>query len=234
MPAQTDVSVIAHRGASARHRENTLEAFLEAHSLGADGVELDVRVSADGALVVHHDPEIAGLGAVARLAVSDLPAWVPLLGAALDACAGLTAVLEIKNLPNEAHWDPSERVATSVAALVGERGSTQDVVVSSFSLATLEAVRSADPALATAWLTLPGFDQSQALRTVVEGGHRQLHPHHRAVTRQLVEEAHAVGVDVTTWTVDDPARIRELAEQGIDGIITNAPDVALAALGRDL
>ena len=121
-----------------------------------------------------------------------------------------------------------------MASLVGERGSTQDVVVSSFSLATLEAVRSADPALATAWLTLPGFDQSQALRTVVEGGHRQLHPHHRAVTRQLVEEAHAVGVDVTTWTVDDPARIRELAEQGIDGIITNAPDVALAALGRDL
>ena len=157
MPAQTDVSVIAHRGASARHRENTLEAFLEAHSLGADGVELDVRVSADGALVVHHDPEIAGLGAVARLAVSDLPAWVPLLGAALDACAGLTAVLEIKNLPTEPHWDPSERAATSVASLVGERGSTQDVVVSSFSLATLEAVRSADPALATAWLTLPGF-----------------------------------------------------------------------------
>ena len=88
--------------------------------------------------------------------------------------------------------------------------------------------------VATAWLTLPGFDQSQALRTVVEGGHRQLHPHHLAVTRQLVEEAHAVGVHVTTWTVDDPARIRELAEQAVDGVITNAPDVALAALGRDL
>ena len=99
LPTQTDVSVIAHRGAWARHRENTLEAFVEARRLGADGVELDVRASADGALVVHHDAEIPGVGGVARLTVAELPAWVPLVSAALDACAGMTTVLEIKNLP---------------------------------------------------------------------------------------------------------------------------------------
>jgi glycerophosphoryl diester phosphodiesterase len=200
--------------------------------MGADGVELDVRASADGALVVHHDAEIPGLGPVARLGVGDLPVWVPLVGAVLDACAGLTVVLEVKNLPTEPDWDPSEGAAIALAALLGERGSYQDFVVSSFSLAVLEAVRSADPAVVTAWLTLPGFDQSQALRTVVERGHRQLHPHHRAVTPELVEEAHGAGVGLTTWTVDDAAAIRELADQGVDGIITNVPDVALAALGR--
>ena len=231
MPTQTDVSVIAHRGAWARHRENTLEAFVEARSLGADGVELDVRASADGALVVHHDAEIPGLGAVARLTVAELPAWVPLVAAALDACAGMTTVLEIKNLPSEPDWDPSEAVASALAALVGER-QAHNVVVSSFSLATLEAVKSADPVLPTAWLTLPGFDQSQALRTVVERGHRQLHPHHRGVNAALVEEAHDAGVAVTTWTVDDPARMGELAGMGVDAIITNVPDVALSVLGR--
>jgi glycerophosphoryl diester phosphodiesterase len=200
--------------------------------MGADGVELDVRASADGALVVHHDAEIPGLGPVARLGVGDLPVWVPLVGAVLDACAGLTVVLEVKNLPTEPDWDPSEGAAIALAALWGERGSYQDFVVSSFSLAVLEAVRSADPAVVTAWLTLPGFDQSQALRTVVERGHRQLHPHHRAVTPELVEEAHGAGVGLTTWTVDEAAAIRELADQGVDGIITNVPDVALAALGR--
>jgi glycerophosphoryl diester phosphodiesterase len=231
LPTQTDVSVIAHRGAWGRHRENTLEAFVEARRLGADGVELDVRASADGALVVHHDAEIPGVGSVARLRVAELPPWVPLVAAALEACAGMTSVLEIKNLPTEPDWDPSEAVATSLAALVGGR-EADDVVVSSFSLATLGAVHSADPALATAWLTLPGFDQSQALRTVVERGHRQLHPHHRGVNAALVEEAHGAGVAVTTWTVDDPARMGELAGMGVDAIITNVPDVALSVLGR--
>jgi len=202
--------------------------------LGADGVELDVRASADGALVVHHDAEIPGVGAVARLAVAELPPWVPLVAAALDACAGLIVVLEVKNLPSDPDWDASETVATSLAALVGERAAHQDAVVSSFSLATLDAVRSADPLIVTGWLTLPGFDQSQALSTVIERGHRQLHPHHRGVTPALVEEAHAAGVAVTTWTVDDAAHIRELAEQGLDAIITNVPDVALAALGRSV
>jgi len=199
--------------------------------MGADGVELDVRASADGALVVHHDAEIPGVGPVARLGVGDLPVWVPLVGVVLDACAGLTVVLEVKNLPTEPDWDPSEGAAIALAALLGERGSYQDFVVSSFSLAVLEAVRSADPAVVTAWLTLPGFDQSQALRTVVERGHCQLHPHHRAVTGELVEEAHGAGVGVTTWTVDEAAAIRELADQGVDGIITNVPDLMLARFG---
>ena len=137
-----------------------------------------------------------------------------------------------ENLPGEPDWDPSEAVATALVALVAERGCSQDVVVSSFSLATLDAVHSADSGLVTAWLTLPGFDQPDALRTVVERGHRQLHPHQLSVTAGLVDEAHAVGVAVTTWTVDDPGRIRELAQHGVDGIITNAPDVALATLGR--
>ncbi len=68
--------------------ENTLDAFAEAKRLGADGVELDVRLTADGALAVHHDAEIPGLGAVAALSVAELPAHVPLLADVLAVCDG--------------------------------------------------------------------------------------------------------------------------------------------------
>ena len=68
---------------------------------------------------------------------------------------------------------------------------------------------------------------------VVGHGHQALHPHHAFVTPELVELAHAEEVAVNTWTCDDPDRIAWLAEVGVDGIVTNAPDVALTVLGRN-
>jgi len=91
------VSIIAHRGASARFRENTVEAFLAAARLGADGVELDVRRSADGALVVHHDALLPGGDPISNVAVANLPEYVPLLDTALEACADLFVNVEVKS-----------------------------------------------------------------------------------------------------------------------------------------
>src|SRR5579862_4337820 len=109
--------ILAHRGASKGARENTVASFLEARRLGADGVELDVRRSSDGALVVHHDADVPGLGPVAALRAADLPAYVPLLDAALDACAGLVVNVELKELPGEAGYDAGYPLARLVARL---------------------------------------------------------------------------------------------------------------------
>ena len=73
------VALLAHRGAGEVVGDNTIEAFCEARRLGVDGVELDVRRSADGGLVVHHDPHVEGLGPLIALPVADLPPEVPLL-----------------------------------------------------------------------------------------------------------------------------------------------------------
>lgn len=216
------ISVIAHRGASVACPENTLEAFAEAVRQGADGVELDVRRSRDGALVVRHDP----------LPVDGpLPAGLPELEAALDVCRGLLVNVEVKNLPHEPGWDPEEQVAADVVALLGERGRRDRVVVSAFTVATLDAVRSADPSVPTGLLTLAAFDQAAALALVVERGHAALHPRHEGLTPELVAAAHEAGVAVTTWTVDDPDRLRAVAALGVDAVITNVPDVALSVLG---
>src|SRR5262245_27082175 len=93
-------AVIAHRGASRAAPENTLEAFRLARSLGADAVELDVRRTRDGALAVHHDARLPDGQSVVDLSAAELPRSVPLLDAALDACAGMWVNVEIKNDPS--------------------------------------------------------------------------------------------------------------------------------------
>src|SRR6188768_3753377 len=97
--------VLAHRGACRQAPENTLNAFARARALGADGVELDVRRSADGVLLVHHDATAEPLGAFAALPFAEIRAArpsVPTLAEALDACAGLLVNVEVKCLP----WEP--------------------------------------------------------------------------------------------------------------------------------
>lgn len=225
------VSVIGHRGAPAAHRENTLEAFLEAVRLGADGVELDVRRAVDGALVVHHDAVLPSGTALLNLAGHELPLWVPTLPDVFDALDDSVVVdVEIKNMPNEADWDPTESIATAAARLIVERGRQGTTVVSSFSLSAVDVARSVEPSVRTGWLTLAGYDQRAALDTIVGRGHRTLLPRHEAATADLVDAAHGAGVEVVVWTVDEPERMRELADMGVDGIITNVPDVAVAAL----
>lgn len=226
------VLVIAHRGASARHRENTVEAFREAARLGADGVELDVRRTAEGALVVHHDALLPAGQVISNMSDEEIPGWMPFFGPALDACDGLVVNVEVKNAPNEPDWDPAESVARTVAETLRIRALHERTIVSAFTLSSIDAVRTVDPTLRTGWLTLPGYDQLDALETAAARGHTALHPHHSAVTEDLVDAAHARGLALNTWTVDDAERIRELAEWGVDGIITNVPDLALTALNR--
>lgn len=224
------VRIFGHRGASAHARENTLAAFDLAAAQGADGVELDVRLTADGALAVHHDPDVDGLGPVAQLDRSMLPEWVPCLDDVMAWAqrAGLALNVEIKNLPDEPHFDPGETLAAAVAAAAASFSG--EVIVSSFNPAALSRVRDEKPSVATGWLTLPTWDQHRALERAAAEGHAAIHPHHLSVNAELCQAAHEAGLRVNTWTVDDPERMVWLAGAGVDSVITNAPDVAVAAL----
>jgi glycerophosphoryl diester phosphodiesterase len=225
--------VWAHRGASRAERENTLAAFATAAAMGADGVELDVRRTADGALAVHHDAALPDGRRLVDLTVAELPAEVPLLDAALDACRDLVVNVEIKNLPGEPDHDPTERLAEQVARLVVDDGLQDRVLVSSFSLQTVDRCLEVDSGVATAYLVTIAPDRDVAGRMVDRArkhGHRALHPHHVGVTPHLVDLCRAVGLACNTWTVDDPERMRQLAALGVDAIVTNVPDLAVATL----
>lgn len=223
---------MAHRGASRAERENTLAAFNRAADFGADAVELDVRRSADGRLVVHHDPHLADGRVIVRTSLLKLPTEVPLLDAALDACRGMWVNVEIKNDPNEADFDPTDDVAVAVADALRSRDEPERFLVSSFRRETIDRFRTVAPGIATAWLT-PGIaedDFPSTFESLRDAGHTAVHPWFGLVTKRFVDEAHARGLMVNVWTCDDPAKMLELRAFGVDGICTNVPDVAIATL----
>ena len=217
-------AVIAHRGASATHLENTVAAFAAAREVGADGVELDARRTADGELIVHHDSRLPDGRTVVETSAADLPAHVPTLAEALDACAGLRVNIEVKNLPGEPDFDETESVAAGVLELVDRRQWRESVLVSSFNLATIDWVRRREPGLATAFLVLAA--DASAIALTVDHGHGTIHPWDGLVDAPLVAVAHDAGLEINVWTVNDPGRMADLVSWGVDGIVTDHPDVA--------
>jgi len=223
--------VIAHRGAAPAERENTVAAFRRAVELGADGVELDVRPTADGALVVHHDPRLPDGRPIVATDRADLPDHVPDLAAALDACAGVVVNVELKNDPADPDFDPADRLADAVVELLASRPEPADRwLLSSFRRETIDRVRVLAPDLATAYL-VTGADAA-AIEACRRHGHGTLHPWVGALTAAGVAAAKAAGLVVNTWTCNDAAQARRVAAWGVDGIVTDAPDVIRAALTR--
>ena len=102
--------VIGHRGASSTHAENTLEAFEAAARAGADGIELDVRRTAE---VVHHDAALADGRLLRRTPAAELPSWVPTLAEALEASGELWVDIEVKNLPSDPDYDAEHGISVN-------------------------------------------------------------------------------------------------------------------------
>ncbi len=222
------VEVLAHRGASAAARENTIEAFRLAAAIGSDGVELDVRRTLDGLLVVHHDARLADRRVIGDMRASDLPAHVPHLDAALDACNGMWVNIEIKNDPDEPDFDPTDSIADDTTGALVRRGQDERWLISAFRLETVDRCRALVPTIRTAWLV--GHVPDDVVATMVGRGHSALHPWVGALNRSHIDVCHGAGIAVNTWTCDDPRRMAELIEWGIDGICTNVPDVAIGVI----
>lgn len=219
--------VLGHRGASADAPENTPEAFALADRMGADGVELDVRRTADGRLLVAHDPLPDSSAEVDALRLCTL-------AEALDACGDRMLVnVEIKNWKDDAGYDPTMSMVAPIIDELHRRGrrARHRWLISSFSWSTLAACRDCAPEVATACLTSAAVDAT-TIERLAAAGHSALHPWEPLVDEALVSMCHRSGLGVNTWTCNDPVRLVELAELSVDGVCTDVPDVALAALGR--
>jgi glycerophosphoryl diester phosphodiesterase len=219
--------VLAHRGASAAAPENTPEAFALADRMGADGVELDVRRTASGRLLVAHDP--------LPESVDDVDALRPsTFAAVLDACGDRMLVnVEIKNSKTEPGYDATMAMVAPVIDELRRRGpgSTDRWLISSFSWSTVAACRKYAPEIATGCLTSAPVDEP-TIERLATAGHRALHPWEAQLDEALMERCRRHGLAVNTWTCNDPDRLVELAGLGVDGVCTDVPDVALEALGR--
>ena len=231
------MDVIGHRGAAALAPENTLAAVDAGLSAGADGVEVDVRAAADGALVLMHDPDVArttdGAGRVDALTLDELRRLrVPTLDEILSHVPrDRLLILELKGHPWEAGYDPAEPVAHALAAAVVADGERR-TVVSSFNPVALKVIRETAPDVRTAVLTSAAFDLASNLAAAVDGGHDECHVPASLVDAAFVRRAHGEGRRVVAWTVNDPDRLRELADARVDGVITDDPAAARSALQR--
>ena len=214
--------VIAHRGASASEPENSLAAFGEALALGADGVELDVHAASDGHIVVHHDPVLGGR----RIADSSIDEirehrlvngeTIPTLPQALDLLGPTASVfIEIKTLTPE-HDDRLLGAITAGPAPGNYHVHSFDHRIVQRVLGACEGLEGG--VLSTSYPVNPLIQLEQT-------GASTLWQSDDLVDDELVAAVHAFGAKIIPWTVDDPVRIAEFVDMGVDGICTNHPEL---------
>ena len=241
--------VFAHRGGAALAPENTIAAFDKGLASGADGIELDVRLSRDGVVVVHHDAILNRTtdrrGAVATLEARELARadagyhfaqfgahpfrglgiGVPSLGEVLRRYRDRRVIVEMKI--NSAEF------AAAVVEAVRSADAVDRVCLGSFGRRALRTARELDPALATSaareevrwalyrsWLGWPVSRASYVGYQVPERAEAS-----RIVSPAFIRHSHAAGLGVQVWTVDTEADARRLAGWGVDGLITDRPDL---------
>jgi glycerophosphoryl diester phosphodiesterase len=243
--------VLAHRGASSTHPENTLRSFEAALAAGAPVVEVDVRLSSEGVPVAMHDADVSrttdGVGPICGFAVSELrrlnagtthrPEQVPLLSEVFELVSGRGGLaLEIKNIPGEPDYEPDrETVVEAVLAELERSGFEGPVLVLSFNPRSIAAARAIAPDLATGLLTSEAVELDVGLSQAVEGSHNFVLPAVRAVMADggaFVSRAHEAGVWIGTWTVDRASELRTLLDWGVDAIATNDPAMAVGVLAE--
>jgi len=241
---------VAHRGASAVEAENTLPAFERAIDAGADVVEFDVRVSADGVAVVMHDPDVGrttdGRGLVAALGIGELrrlrvrtrdggTTGVPTLEETLAVLSGRVGVdVEIKNVPGEPDFDPDREAAVEATLRALDAAAfSGPVLLSSFNPLSIARARSlAGDDVATGLLTTADVDARVAFGFARDQGHAWVLPFVDAVTTAgpaFAEEVHAAGMRVGTWITDDPRVAVARFGEGVDAVATNDPAAIVSA-----
>lgn len=238
----------AHRGASVDAPENTLAAFDLAARQGADGIELDVQLSADGVVVVCHDETLErttdGSGAIAQMTLAQLRtldasggregfvgARMPTLDEVFDLVAdtGMVVNVELKNsVVAYPGLEAAVEATLSRSRLAGE--APERVIYSSFnhrSLALLATTGTSVPlgVLHVEPMVRP-WDYARSF------GAGALHPYWGSVGPDEVAAAHAAGVRVHPWTIDAPEQLADALARGVDAVITNVPARARALLER--
>jgi len=198
--------------------------------MGADWVELDVRRTSCGAIVVHHDATTANGKLIRDQKLAELPDHISTLEDVIDACGEMGVNIEIKNDPTEEDFDPEHLMVPAIVKIARAKLSRDRTLITSFDMGAINAVHDVDPNMPTGFLTDDDVGPEVSIGRASAHAHVAVNPWDEIVTPRWVGAAREAGLSVYVWTVDDPKRMKALAKMGVDGIITNVPDVALKAL----
>lgn len=225
--------VIAHRGGAGLRPENTLAAFEHAARLGADILEMDLRASADGAVVVLHDATVerttGGRGRVDQLTLEQLRALnVPALEEVFARLPRRRMLAELKAA--------GAAFAGQVCTLIRRSDRSRDVLVASYDHASIRAFREVCPEVATAASSREARIFAWTAGVLAPAAQAFVIPYRwsgeEVATAELVARAKRRNLKVHVFTVNDEQDMRALIERGVDGVITDRPDRMLALLGR--
>jgi glycerophosphoryl diester phosphodiesterase len=234
--------IIGHRGASADAPENTLAAFRLALEQGADGIELDAKLTADGQVIVIHDPTVDrttnGKGKIKELTLAalrelDAGGWknpqyagekLPMLDEVFETVGHRLLVnVELTN-----YADPGDALLEKVAELVKRHGVEKNVIFSSFLPNNISRIRKLLPGVPAGLLALEGSTGILSRSFIGRWFSPQMiHPYFTDADRAYIAREHRRGRRVNVWTVDEPDDIRRLITDDVDGIITDNPKLAL-------
>lgn len=226
-PKKTPKLIIsAHRGASGYEPENTLRAFTKAIEMGAPMIELDVHLSKDGRLVVIHDYTTKDGKKIEDLTLAQLQQYdvgkgerIPLLSQVLDA-VNQQAIL---NIELKAHGTP-EPVAQLLAQYIKQKkADPKKFLISSFDHFLVKEFHSYAPGIPTAVI----FEGNPIKRAQIatDAGAQAVVLQYKWISPEFIKDAHARGIKVYSYTVNDRETALTLQSMGIDGIITNYPDL---------
>ena len=246
--------VAAHRGGAGLWPENSLLAFRQALALGVDALEFDLHMTADGEVVVLHDPTLerttTGAGRVRDLKLADLAGarlkardgtatdeLIPTFAQVLDLASKGSAELlpEIKVDANRQRYDGIEE---KVLALVRARGLSARTTIQAFQPETIRRLRELEPKARTMLLVARGDAErdrarpAEAVRRARDLGATDLGMNHRLIDADVMAAARADGVRVSAWTVNDEADIRRMIDLGVDVVMSDRPDLAKRLTGR--
>jgi len=240
--------LLAHRGDKVHAPENTLPAFQQAIQKGADGVELDAKLTADGHVIVLHDSTVDrttdGKGRVESFTLEairklDAGKWfdpkfsgakVPLLEEVFETVGRDKIInIELKNL-----LTPRDGLVLKICELIKRHNNHNQILFSSFYPSNLKVAAQELPEVPRGLLVMPGLLGLWARSFgFMFGDYQALHSHISSASREQIQRAHRLKRRVHVWTVNKPGEITQFKEWGVDGIITDDPQMAVRALGRD-
>jgi len=244
-PTRKRPHVIAHRGWSTVAPENTLAAIRKAVEIKSDAIEIDVHVTADGTPIVIHDADLDrttdGKGPVAKAPFLDVReltagAWfgqefarerVPTLIDALHAAPPPGYV----NVHVKCHENESDRAEKAIVAALRTANAVERAWVTHHTRHGLHRFRELEPKLRLCWLPKGVVEDLEYIDEAYYMEYRIIQPTFRAVTPAFVDYAHKKRVWINVFWADEPPLMKQLAEMGVDGILTNHPDMLQEVLG---
>ena len=232
--------IIAHRGASAYAPENTMAAFKTALEMGADGIEFDVALTRDNEVVVIHDETVQrttnGIGKVCEFTLEELQLLdagkyfdkqfsgerIPALETVFEVFGKKLLInVEIKNFQS-----PFDKLPVKVARMVTQFGLEEHVIISSFNPVALIKAGKQSRDIPLAILTFGSIPSPVRFGIEKVIRHHAIHPHGGLVSKKWLVNRQSKGCRINVWTVNRPEEIREFVDIGVDGIITDCPDLA--------